>query len=480
MDRMILEERMLENRELEEDSWNFRWIMPSAAAVGGIAVATYKSGIVSAENQKLGYIGLGISVAACSTVSLGYMWFKQRARAIRDVTVQLERTKIALRKRRQVYFSVSMRMPLLRHPLVLRSCRIAVSIIDCLVENTKILNGGSTWQDLYTDEIQKITKRSLENPEILRIEEIEEDTEIDFEAVFEALITVFKLHASEYSRVVIVDFLNSPKFNLRNFWKFLCTCGLLREFTQRLESLERLALKSEYEKTKAERKQNEATSRLDMKIGWKEQTSMALASILERLESGNVSRSEIELALHKTLVMVGSEKHAPNAELPEKTLLKREEPQLTETVAIENGNQERTDIDLVFEGVSLSDADKQAASKSAVARDVLLDGSESRIHEQSLFGELRMVLEPRRTDFAKRERAALAKFYGVDEKELEKEEEEKNDELFEGVGAGGDVEPEPYDWRKDAENSAGIHQEADNDDFLKALNLRRVEDDIIE
>ena len=38
-----------------------------------------------------------------------------------------------------------------------------------------------------------------------------------------------------------------------------------------------------------------------------------------------------------------------------------------------------------------------------------------------------MVLEPRRTDFAKRERAALAKFYGVDEKELEKE-EEKNDE----------------------------------------------------
>ena len=53
-------------------------------------------------------------------------------------------------------------------------------------------------------------------------------------------------------------------------------------------------------------------------------------------------------------------------------------------------------------------------------------------------------------------------------------------QLFEGVGAGGDVEPEPYDWRKDAENSAGIHQEADNDDFLKALNLRRVEDDIIE
>ena len=75
-------------------------------------------------------------------------------------------------------------------------------------------------------------------------------------------------------------------------------------------------------------------------------------AVFFRLESGNVSRSEIELALHKTLVMVGSEKHAPNAELPEKTLLKREEHQLTETVAIENGNQERTDIDLVFSQIS--------------------------------------------------------------------------------------------------------------------------------
>uniref|UniRef100_A0A8R1DNP9 Uncharacterized protein n=1 Tax=Caenorhabditis japonica TaxID=281687 RepID=A0A8R1DNP9_CAEJA len=140
---------------------------------------------------------------------------------------------------------------------------------------------------------------------------------------------------------------------------------------------------------------------------------------------------------------------------------------------------------------------EKQSSRAAAARDVLLDGSESRLHEKSLLGELKMALEPRRSDFAKRERKALAKFYGIGEKELMKKEEnagkkeEVNDfcgsekliffaQNFEGLGLGDQEDPEPYDWRKDAENSAGIHQEADNLDFLNALASRRVADDVIE
>lgn len=483
MDRMTLREKMLEHQELHEgSSWSSKWIL-SFGVAGGVTVAIYKSEIVNIVNWKMLSIGSGILIATGSAISLGYLWCQRKTRSIRNVVLQLERTRTALRKRRQVYFSVSMRIPRHRHPLILRACRITVFLIECLVEKTKMLNKDeSTWKDLYSEEIREITMRSSGNPEILKIEEIEEsEGEIDFEAVFETLIAVFKLHVSEYSRVVIVDFLNSSKLNFQHFKSFLHTCGILQQFTRKLESIERLALKCGQDKSDKTEKQSETKIRIDMEIGWRQQTSMALEAVLERLESESVTQSEIELALHKTLVMVGTEKLASKPVSSEKVPLIPENCDMIKTIIKKNGEEDRTDIDMVFEGVSLSDAEKLAASKSSVARNVLLDGSESRIHEANLFGELRMILEPRRTNFAKRERTALAKFYGVDECQLEKEETKNNEEeTFEGVGAGRDEEPEPYDWRKDAETSAGIHHEADNDAFLTALNLRRVEDDIIE
>ncbi|PIC33741.1 hypothetical protein B9Z55_013615 [Caenorhabditis nigoni] len=474
MDRMKLEEKMLESQESEDRTIcsSKRILSSFVVAVGGITVA--KS--YQVETWKLASVGAGIGLLTGITMTIGYFWCQKRSRCIRKVIVQLERTKTALRKRRQVFFSVSMRIPRSRHPLILRSCRIAVSLIECLVEKTIPLNSGSTWQDLYTDEIHEVVRRSLENPEILRIEEIEgEEEDVDFEAIFETLIAVFKLHASEYSRVVLIDFLES--FCFRNFRRFLETCGALQSFVHNLETIERLALKSEREKSSEKTEQQKGERKIDMTIEWRQQTVMALEAILESLESENVQRSQIELALHKTLVIVGSEK-INNPKTESSGILQTTHQDNLEVIIIQKGKGERTDVDMVFEGVPLSDADKLAASKSTVTRDVLLDGSEGRRHEASLFGELQLVLEPRRSDFEKRERAALAKFYGVDEHQLEKM--EKKEETFEGVGAGGDEDPEPYDWRKDAETSAGIHQEADNDDFLKALKLRRVEDDIIE
>ncbi|CAP25869.2 Protein CBG05380 [Caenorhabditis briggsae] len=476
MDRMKLEEKMLESQESEDRiTLSSKRILSSfVVAVGGITVA--KS--YQVETWKLASAGAGIGLLTGITMTI-YLWCQKRARCIRKVIVQLERTKTALRKRRQVFFSVSMRIPRSRHPLILRSCRIAVSLIECLVEKTIPLNSGSTWQDLYTDEINEIVKRSSEHPEILRIEETEREEDVDFEAIFEILIAVFKLHASEYSRVVIIDFLEFVCF--RNFRRFLETCGVLQSFLHSLETIERLALKSEREKSSknTEKQKGERKIQMDMTIEWRQQTVMALEAILESLESENVQRSQVELALHKTLVIVGSEK-INNPKTENSGILQTTPEDNLEVIMIEKGKGERTDVDMVFEGVPLSDADKLAASKSTVARDVLLDGSEGRRHQASLFGELQLVLEPRRTNFEKRERAALAKFYGVDENQLEKMEEKKEEETFEGVGAGGDEDPEPYDWRKDAETSAGIHQGADYDDFLKALKLRRVEDDIIE
>ncbi|CAL2040123.1 unnamed protein product [Caenorhabditis brenneri] len=483
MDRMILEGKMIESQELQEGStWNLKWILTSSViAAGGISIAFLKSEKVSFQNWNTFAIGAGLVTVVGSTVSLGgHFWFRRKVKSTRRIIHQLDRTRVALKKRKQVFFSISMRIPRHRHPLILRACRLTVSAIECLVEKTKLLNDGSTWQDLYTDAIREITMRSSENSEVLKIEEIgdENEDEMDFEAVFEALISVFKLHASEYCRVVVIDFLNSIKLDFEKLKSFLKTCNELQEFTSHLKSIERSALKSETENLKNSKKQeSKYRSTIEMEIGWKQQTAMALESILESLQSESVKRSEVELALHKTLVMVGTEKIDSKSESLPKIEPKNDSQ--TETIIIEK-EKERTDVDMVFEGVPLSEEEK-TDSKSVAARDVLLDGSESRKHGASLFGELQMVLEPRRNDFAKRERAALAKFYGVDENQLAKEEEDsKKEETFEGIGAGGDEEPEPYDWRKDAETSAGIHHDADNDAFLKALNLRRVDDDIIE
>uniref|UniRef100_A0A1I7UNN7 Uncharacterized protein n=1 Tax=Caenorhabditis tropicalis TaxID=1561998 RepID=A0A1I7UNN7_9PELO len=475
MDRMKLEEKILEFQELNEEStWSFRWIMTSAmVGIGGMTV--FKMRKIGIEHWKIIGLGTGFCVVFGGTIAIGNWWFRRKIRTIRRIIQQFERTKIALNRRKQVYFSVSMRIPRHRNPLVLRSCRTTVSAIELLIQSTEILNNGSTWKDLYSEEIQEITMRSSKNPNLLRIEECEETDDMDFDAVFEALIAVFKLHASEYTRVLIIDLLNSSKFDFQKFQMFVQTCNKLQELENEMEKIERLALKSEarnYERS--EKTKNRMT--IEMEIDWRQQTSMALEAILESLESESISRSEVELSLHKTLISIGTDKSIQRTENSEKVQLKSNDQNTSETVVIEIGNGGKTDIDMVFEGIPLSESDK-IASKSAIGRDVLLDGSDSRRHEKSLFGELQMVLEPRRNDFAKRERAALAKFYGIEEDQLEKEEKEK---VFEGVGDGGDDQSEAYDWRKDAEESAGIHQEADNDDFLKALSLRRVEDDIIE
>ncbi|CCD65006.1 Spindle defective protein 3 [Caenorhabditis elegans] len=478
MDQMTVEEKILEHQELEDGSSSFRWLVSSTViAIGGATVALYISGKI---DWKIPAIEAGLALTAGGTITCGYLWFKKRVKTVRKLILQMNKTRSALRKRRQIFFSISMCMPRHRHPSILRACRLTVSAIECLTEETKSLNNGTTWQDLYTDEIREIISRSTVDSQLLKIEEIQEgdNDKMDFEQVFETLISIFKLHASEYSRVVILNFLNSPVFESKKVSKFFETLGRLQELMYNLESVERLALKTETKLSRNERKMDgKMKNKSLLELGWKQQTALALEAILERLESESVTQSEVESALHKTFLVVKAEPAFPQPVKKIDVEVKNQDQKNPEVIVIEKGTGERTDIDMVFEGTPLSEADKLSASKSAVARDVLLDGSEGRCHEASLFGELKMVLEPRRTDFAKRERTALAKFYGVDEHQLEQKEDE---ETFEAIASGDGEDPDPYDWRKDAEMSAGIHHDANNDDFLKSLKLRRVDDDIIE
>lgn len=84
-------------------------------------------------------------------------------------------------------------MPRHRHPSILRACRLTVSAIECLTEETKSLNNGTTWQDLYTDEIREIISRSTVDSQLLKIEEIQEgdNDKMDFEQVFEVFQIIF-------------------------------------------------------------------------------------------------------------------------------------------------------------------------------------------------------------------------------------------------------------------------------------------------
>ncbi|CAI2352206.1 unnamed protein product [Caenorhabditis sp. 36 PRJEB53466] len=476
MDKIQLETRILEHEDVEEeeDSGAATWILTTSAivCVGGITVA-----FQTLEMRTLAGVVAGLTVVG-GTVALGATWhLKRKIRAVRNTIAQMEATKMALKRRKQVFFSISMRVPRPRNPLVCRACRLTVTAIEVLNSET-LKMADATWQDLYTREIRAITERSRGNAEKLQIEEENGENEgedVDFETVFETLIAVFKLHASEYCRVLLSTVLE--KFEFKQFRTFLIICERLQDISHKLNAIEKAALKGDGQRTKNGEKREKAAGSVP-EIGWKQQTEMALEAVLDGLESGHLSRSEVELALRRTLVILGTE--PIRTEIPEnsgKIDLKLAENAPTQAKMFER--TENTDEDMVFEGIPLSEADK-LASRSAVARDVLLDGSEGRKHEANLFGELKMVLEPRRTDFAKRERKALAAFYGIDEKELEEKEKEEEESLFEGVGMGESVDAEPYDWRKDAENSAGIHQHTENDTFLSALAARRVHDNVIE
>uniref|UniRef100_A0A8R1DTI9 Transmembrane protein n=1 Tax=Caenorhabditis japonica TaxID=281687 RepID=A0A8R1DTI9_CAEJA len=165
MDRNELEMRILEHTEHETGS---TWPKIAAFGVGCAGITLASSRMVGCDSKIVmgGILAGGITIIS-STMALGWWWWRRKVQTIHQLIWQMERTKAALRRKKQIYFSISMRLPPSRNPLICRACRSTVSAMECLVEETQRLNATSTWIDLYTDEMAAITSRSVENPEKL-------------------------------------------------------------------------------------------------------------------------------------------------------------------------------------------------------------------------------------------------------------------------------------------------------------------------
>lgn len=84
---------------------------------------------------------------------------------------------------------------------------------------------------------------------------------------------------------MILNFLNSPVFESKKVSKFFETLGRLQELMYNLESVERLALKTETKLSRNERKMDgKMKNKSLLELGWKQQTALALEAILERLK----------------------------------------------------------------------------------------------------------------------------------------------------------------------------------------------------
>ncbi|CAB3405920.1 unnamed protein product [Caenorhabditis bovis] len=400
---------------------------------------------------------------------LNYLFLTESARTPGKTIQAFEKTRKALRRRKQICFGLAIQVPP-KNVLNSKSCRIAAECIDILANTSLILcdSAKDLWTNNYSSEIQELLQRDPENPSKLFVEQRDNE---DFDVIFETLIGLFRLHCSEIARVILLEIIHAKSFFhilsiLEIFRKMM---RKLRHEIRKIQEIEVACWKKEKQGCSIKRKEN------DVNIGNMDKVAVALESLLEQIRKNEMRSDQLELSLRRILVMISEQLvTCPQiSDKSEKVLLSLEE----HSDAIPFEKRDDTDEDMVFEGFTLTE-DEKNKNRSAICRDVLLDGIENRKHEASLMGELQQVLQPRRSDFEQREKAALAKFYGIKVDELEEKETQEID--YQGIGQGVEEPNETYDWRKEAEENIGIHTASGDDTFLQTLAARCVQQNTIE
>ncbi|CAI5446950.1 unnamed protein product [Caenorhabditis angaria] len=371
---------------------------------------------------------------------LTYKWYLRKLKSLKIAIQKMEKLQKLCRKKQQTEFCIFLRIPQ-KSPILIKSCQLSIDFI----------------RKLWRSDTDETALHNFYPPEISRV--FTAETAADSLEHLEMLQNLARLHLSEFC----AEFLCSRES--LNHWRIL----ELARFADNFAELEKMATpRVKIAKTRRNPPADFNT--------WKYEVALGLEAISAKLQDDDdVAKVDIEKAVRKLLEILGKTEIVENlAENVEKLEIPEEIDEQMRPIE-KNLN---LNLDLMFEGQSMSDAEK--SRKCGAARDHFLDGCEARRHEKSLLGELAAVLEPRRATFAHREKLALARFYGCSEGELEEklrqEEQKKEQEILDHEN----LEPENYDWKLEAENREGIHRAAENLDFLQILKQKCVRDEIIE
>ncbi|CAD6194204.1 unnamed protein product [Caenorhabditis auriculariae] len=352
-------------------------------------------------------------------------------RHLGSVTKALKGLHLAVRRRHAVAFSVGINIKVHSTPLAVQLRLLAVEVIRCLDSASTQLASRLSEEDtdrllsnFYSEGICEILEQNVE------------DHGETGERVVETLLDLTYLHVSEYCQ------------------------------------LKERCLNVKLSSKQVETRKNESL----IPVSSLTKVAFALEDVVQGIASGELEEQEVGDALRRIaqLIEIPVSGKIPKSEAENVTA--ELSTAIPEAPAHPAPVFERTDVDMVFEGVPDQD------EPSTIDRNFHDTDFDNAPANASLIGELQFALLDRRDDFARREKAARAKFYGVSEAELdeidkreanEDVEKEKEETNYEGTGEGG--EPDVVtSWRDAISTTCGVHQQINDDAFLAALASRRI------